>query len=139
MSTMINGNLLLENDELRTFVNDCLQERIALLGKSSTATNKSISTSKFTIKDEFYGLGKILPIDIAVYCNDEIIAFVEVDGEHHKNRVREDKLKEYLYNKKYQNVSLYRIDIDEIKSIGEKEATKIIAKKILTKIQKYSM
>ena len=98
--------------------------------------NTSISTSKFTIKDEFYGLGKILPIDIAVYCNDEIIAFVEVDGKYHKNKVREDTLKEYLYNKKYQNVSLYRIDIDEIKSIGEKQATKKIAEKIFKKKNK---
>jgi len=66
----------------------------------------------YRVENEFIGENDLPPIDSAVYKNNKLIAFIEVDGEHHyddnNNLRREDHLKEYLYNHYYRTIPILR-------------------------------
>merc|ERR1711988_1728514 len=54
---------------------------------------------KFEVQHEFNGLIRgVFPVDAAVYCNDELVALIEIDGEFHYKQLgqqlrRKDQLK----------------------------------------------
>lgn len=99
-------------------------------GPSATVTSKTHSrihnvvqrlllkeSPKFSLFNEFVGCG-IFATDMAVYYEDNIIAFVEVDGSFHYHWSltngdislrRVDRLKEYLYRNRYPTVPIIRI------------------------------
>ena len=78
-----------------------------------TSSNENNNEYIFEIENEYFGLkSNILSIDSAIFCNKKLVAFLEVDGDHHKDRKRQDALKTFLYKTCYPTVELYRISID---------------------------
>ena len=74
---------------------------------------------RFTVLNEFSGLKGVLPIDAAVFDNQNLLAFIEIDGESHYKQFnqklrRKDKLKEFLYKYYYPSVPLFRIRSDQV-------------------------
>eukprot|EP00981_Chlorochromonas_danica_P007455 scaffold1754_cov180-Ochromonas_danica.AAC.11 len=96
-------------------------------------------SSKFSIFNEFSGLGGVFPIDVAIYYDDKLFAFVEVDGDFHygpdQQLQRKDRLKEFIYNMRYPDVPLYRIRFDQIHSLGAEQAGKALAMWITRQVQ----
>ncbi|RYH31162.1 hypothetical protein EON65_03350 [archaeon] len=87
---------------------------------------------RFSIFNEFSGLAGIFPIDIAVYYDDELYAFIEVDGSFHYRSdgsilQSKDRLKECLYKQHYPTVPLYRIKRDQIMEVGPERAALALA------------
>eukprot|EP01041_Mallomonas_annulata_P011850 gene11850-24840_t len=85
--------------------------------------NLHYHSKQYSIMNEFSGLNGIFPVDAAVFLNDELVAFVEIDGEFHYKQIgqklkRKDKLKEHLYYKKYPKIPIFRIRSDQCSAIG---------------------
>lgn len=78
--------------------------------------------SRFTTQNEFNGLKGIFPIDAAIYVGDDLLAFIEVDGEYHykgqQELRRKDRLKEFLYKTRFPSVPLYRVRHDQCEALG---------------------
>jgi len=91
----------------------------------------------YEIFNEFNGFTGVFPIDVAVYKNQKLVAFVEIDGAHHYNiegkLKRKDSLKEFLYSKKYPNIEIFRIRSDQCEAIGHRKAGHALASWILKK------
>lgn len=89
-------------------------------GQNQSRMGKPLSGVKtsFTYINEYYGLpNKILPIDSAVFYEDKLVAFVEVDGPHHYNSLnklkRQSQLKEHLYKSYNKSIPFFRISLSE--------------------------
>ena len=87
----------------------------------------------YTIQHEFNGLNGVFPIDSAVYYKDELLAFIEIDGETHykANGVelrRKDLLKKYLYQYHYPSTPLFRVRSDQIHRLGYDKVGEVLAK-----------
>lgn len=54
-----------------------------MLDHLMTLNSESNSNNDFSVFHEFSGLGGVLAIDAAVYNHDELLAFIEIDGESH--------------------------------------------------------
>jgi hypothetical protein len=91
----------------------------------------------YEIYNEFNGFTGVFPLDIAVYKNKKLVAFVEIDGAHHYNiegkLKRKDCLKEFLYSKKYPDIQIFRIRADQCEAIGNRKAGHALATWILKK------
>jgi len=84
--------------------------------------------------NEFNGLGGVFPVDVGVYYDEKLVAFVEIDGEFHykfNSRAdvssddgwngklrRKDQFKEACYRHKYPDVPLFRIRSDQCEQLG---------------------
>jgi len=78
-----------------------------------------VDRGRYSVFNEYSGLRGVFPIDAAVYDRDELLAFVEIDGESHYKQVnqklrRKDKLKEYMYKVIYPSIKLFRIRSDQV-------------------------
>lgn len=90
----------------------------------------------YSIFNEFSGFQGVFPIDCAVYKNNELVAFVEIDGEFHYNPInqelrRKDRLKEKLYSLAYPNVPLFRVKNEQVSVIGYPDSGRILASWIM--------
>ena len=90
----------------------------------------------YSIFNEFSGFQGVFPIDCAVYKNNELVAFVEIDGEFHYNPInqelrRKDRLKEKLYSLAYPNIPLFRVKNDQVTVIGYPDSGRVLASWIL--------
>ncbi len=90
----------------------------------------------YSIFNEFSGFQGVFPIDCAVYKNNELVAFVEIDGEFHYNPInqelrRKDRLKEKLYSLAYPNIPLFRVKNEQVSVIGYPDSGRILASWIL--------
>lgn len=86
----------------------------------------------FSVFNEFLGTGGVFPIDSAIYYQDELVAFVEIDGEFHYKQLsqqlrRKDRLKEFLYRFHFPHVPLYRMRSDQILAVGTAKAGEALA------------
>ena len=86
----------------------------------------------FECVNEFNGLHGVFPVDAAVYCDNQLVALVEVDGEFHYKLLgqqlrRKDRLKEFLYRCHYPEVPLYRMRSDQLQVIGYARAGQALA------------
>eukprot|EP00981_Chlorochromonas_danica_P002060 scaffold420_cov169-Ochromonas_danica.AAC.20 len=127
---------------------------------SSSCSHRS-GYSDFIVQSEFPGLQGIFPMDIAVFLSPDAIqkrlpapsernssstssldlplAFIEVDGlshyiqtnSYHTHLKRTDRLKEYLYNKTYPGVPIYRIDVALVNRHNFEDITRELAKNIV--------
>ena len=78
------------------------------------------------------GLHGVFPIDAAVYYQNNLVAFVEIDGEFHYKQLgqvlrRKDRMKEFLYKRHYPNIPLFRIRSDQCTVIGVRRAGRELA------------
>ena len=93
---------------------------------SSSGSRSSSSSSEFRIENEFPGLHAVFPIDAAVYREDRLIAFLEVDGDTHftydmrgqKQLRRIDMLKMFLYRNRFPSIPIYRINVEDSNKYG---------------------
>jgi len=88
---------------------------------------------------EFSGLRGIFPIDAAVYCDNKLVALVEIDGEFHYKALgqslrRKDQLKEFIYRCIYPELPLFRIRSDQCSVIGADRAGEALATWIINSI-----
>jgi hypothetical protein len=109
---------------------------LASLQKSSISRGEKL---RWEVFNEFSGLRGIFPIDAAVYCNGDLVALVEIDGEFHYKEVsaklrRKDQLKEYLYRKYYPNLPLFRIRSDQCSVLGIERAGDALANWIISSL-----
>jgi hypothetical protein len=86
----------------------------------------------FDVTNEFNGLDGVFPVDAAVYFKDELIAFIEIDGEFHYRQLgqvlrRKDRMKEFLYRHEYPNIPLFRIRDDQCAVLGVHRAGQELA------------
>ena len=95
---------------------------------------------KFGVQHEFNGLVRgVFPVDAAVYCNDELVALIEIDGEFHYKQLgqqlrRKDQLKEFLYRCHYPTLPLFRIRSDQCTIIGPERAGRELASWIIQSV-----
>ena len=130
---ILNQNYLQNKNQSSNFHLNIVEELINKLNTSPT--NEQTKNNIFEMKNEFFGLkSNILSIDSAIFCNKKLVAFLEVDGDHHKDKKRQDGLKTFLYKTCYPTVELYRISLDEVKLIDEKKIVENLANKILNKL-----
>jgi len=78
------------------------------------------------------GLHGVFPIDAAVYYQNNLVAFVEIDGEFHYKQLgqvlrRKDRMKEFLYKRHYPTIPLFRIRSDQCTVIGMGRAGRELA------------
>ena len=95
-----------------------------------------LQSGRYKLINEFSGLQSVFPIDTAVFCGDELVAFIEIDGITHEKHTderlgRKDMLKEKLYSLKYPNVPLLRISTAHIDVVGYKRAGETLANDVL--------
>ena len=87
--------------------------------------------SRFSLQNEFNGLRSVFPIDAAVYVDDNLLAFIEIDGDFHykfqQELRRKDRLKEFLYKSKFPSVPLYRVRYDHCEALGFTKLGRILA------------
>lgn len=84
----------------------------------------------FSIQNEFNGLRGLFPVDAAVYYHDELLAFIEVDGEFHykgSELRRKDRMKEFLYKHHYPGIQFYRVRSDQIQNLGHEKVGKVLS------------
>jgi hypothetical protein len=91
--------------------------------RAMASTMNNLNPEFFSIQHEFNGLGGIFPVDSAIYFRDELLAFIEVDGEFHYKLAgqqlrRKDQLKEFLYRCRFPDTPLYRIRSDQCRELG---------------------
>lgn len=111
----------------------CAQHMLESLNQ--TPLGMSGPGERFAIFNEFNGLGGVFPIDIGVYFDSALVAFVEIDGEFHykfdpsedpgqgrrsgpTQLRRKDRLKEFCYRGKFSHVPLFRIRSDQCDELG---------------------
>ena len=106
--------------------------------------------------NEFNGLNGVFPVDVAIYYREQLVAFVEVDGEfHYKFDIeaqdqavpkwmrennptllrRKNTLKEFCYRKTYPHLPLYRIRSDQCETVGFPMAGEALAKWIISDLK----
>ena len=82
-----------------------------------------INQKKFFFCHEFNGLpSSVFPLDTAIWYQNELLAFIEIDGEFHYQGTklrRKDQLKEYLYHCIYPNMKFIRIRADQFQKLGK--------------------
>ena len=112
----------------------CAHSMIHKLNAGEFRSSSSSHSPKYNIMNEFNGLGGVFPVDVGVYYDEKLVAFVEIDGEFHykfNSRAdvgsddgwngklrRKDKLKEACYRHKYPDVPLFRIRSDQCEQLG---------------------
>lgn len=78
--------------------------------------------SRFSLQNEFIGMKSVFPIDAAIYFDDNLLAFIEIDGDYHykfqQELRRKDRLKEFLYKSKFPKIPLYRVRHDHCEALG---------------------
>jgi hypothetical protein len=99
------------------------------------------TSDRFSITHEFCGLNGVFDIDSAVYIDDDLIVFIEVDGEFHYRQGtvsrgelvlrRKDRLKEHLYRSKFPDIPLLRLRSDQIDQLGSPRSGQILANWVL--------
>lgn len=109
------------------------------IANSLTAILDEINPDKFSIVNEFHGLGGFFPVDIAVFDGSKPISFIEVDGAFHytsnnygfKLLKRVDLLKEHLYRLQFPQVPIHRVTMTMTRKYGVKQVTYDLAMGIL--------
>ena len=120
-----------ESDDGDESVQACSESELHLLAAntsdySSSSGSSSSSSSEFRIENEFPGLHAVFPIDAAVYREDRLIAFLEVDGDTHftydmrgqKQLRRIDLLKMFLYRNRFPSIPIYRVNVEDSNTYG---------------------
>ena len=102
-----------------TFINSLKHRLNEKINGESDVSKVNGDDDLFSAKNEFIGEHDLSPIDAALYYNNKLIAFIEVDGEHHYNNNdlrREDLFKVYLYNNYYPTIPIlrHRLRIDKM-------------------------
>lgn len=114
-------------------------------GSGSGSGSNSMSSGRYSLQNEFNGLGGVFPVDVGVYFQETLVAFVEIDGEFHykfegqtedndgwsegepkdtsrwggaMQLRRKDRLKEFCYRAKYPQVPLFRVRTDQCHQLG---------------------
>ena len=103
-----------------TFINSLKDRLNEKINGESDVSKVNGDDDLFSAKNEFRGEHDLSPIDTALYYNNKLIAFIEVDGKHHYNNNndlrREDLFKVYLYNYYYPTIPVlrHRLRIDKM-------------------------
>jgi len=111
----------------------------------SGSNSMSSPSGKYSLQNEFNGLGGVFPVDVGVFYEETLVAFVEIDGEFHykfegqtedndgwssgepkdtsrwggaMQLRRKDRLKEFCYRAKYPRVPLFRVRTDQCHQLG---------------------
>ena len=116
---------------------DCLDEEYAnVLVKWAEVVRKTAADGAFEDIITTRRLTHVVKA-FAVYKNKKLVAFVEIDGAHHYNiegkLKRKDCLKEFLYNKRYPDIKIFRIRADQCEAIGNRKAGHALATWIIKK------
>lgn len=124
------------------FHSDTIRETLSYLNNEAIASQDM--PLSYEIVNEFCGLDRgIFPIDSAVYYKNDLIAFIEIDGEFHYKQMgqqlrRKDLLKEFLYKQAFKNIPLFRIRADQCAVIGISKAAFALSKWIKGSLDKRS-
>ena len=94
--------------------------------------------SRFSFFNEFNGLRDVLNIDCAVYFDNRLLAFIEIDGGFHYNPVSnqlrsKDRMKESLYALAFPSIPLFRIRWDQVEVLGHSRIGSVLADWIVDK------